>query len=351
MNTPIDLYSDPGHATLRVLLERHPGAVPLLKGAEAEDNREQIPMSAFAWPERKLYPVHSVGQAITSYLYAKHAASHTKTASLGREVPLVPREVLASIEESLDAYGVDLKALEPVAVKVAALTDAECLFPEAGTYPVRNAHEVKVAEQALLGQVGKLRPETRVRVFSKLASAADQHGVELQAESNRWAGRTYTDRTALAATLEGRAMLCKTAEQEEPREQFLKLAATVRREPLREPLLRAKLAGAISKLDQRAGITRSYDRDIPDPMATVFNTSTKQAAGDIDLNGRMVSRQMLAALPTTFYADALGRDIVPEITSGGQVDLDKLGQVLATLPADMKTSFGRNLQAAGIRLY
>lgn len=342
----LDLYADPGHALLGHLFDRHPDALPLVKGAEFEDRREQIPHSAYAWPERQLFPVHSPEHAVVSYLYAKHGAAQTKVAAAGRTIPLVPKEVLAAIEEALDAYGVPLAKLAPVEEKVAALRDEDCLFSDTKAYPVRNPAEIKTAEARLLEQIRKLRPETRAEVFGKLASAASAHGVELRPESYRWAGEAATDPHALASSLEVRAML---ATDPEVKAEYGKLAAAVLsdRKGLRDRATRVKIASAINDLDQRGGLTRHYDRKIPDPVASVFNAE-KIASGALDLGGSFVEPQHLERLPQSFYSDALGSDVLREIAPGGRLDAQKVAEVVCTLPADMKADFARQLRAAGV---
>jgi len=341
-----DLYNDPGHALLSYLFDRHPGAPELVKGAEFEDRRDQIPQTAFAWPERELFPVHTPAHAVVSYLYAKHGAAQTKVAAAGRVVPLVPTPVVAAIEEALDAYGVDRAKLAAVEEKVADLREEDCLFSETKAYPVRNAGEIKTAEARLLEQVRKLRPETRAEAFSKLAAAADVHGVELRPESYRWAGRAATDPHALASTLEVRAMLTS---DEEAKAGYSKLAAAVLedRRGLRDHAMRVKIAAAINDLDARAGLSRHYDRKIPDPVASVFNAE-KVAEDAIDLGGTFVRPTHLERLPTTFYSDALGFDVLREIAPGGRLDAQKVAEVVNTLPADLKADFARQLRAAGV---
>lgn len=351
MNAPsqhqvFDLYADPGHSLLRHLFDRHPDAAPLVKGAEFEDRREQIPHTAFAWPERQLFPVHSPEHAVVSYLYAKHGAAQTKIAAAGRVIPLVPPAVVASIEEALDAYGVPRDKLAAVEEKVAALRDEDCLFSDTKAYPVRNPTEIKTAEARLLEQIRKLRPETRAEVFGKLASAAAAHGVELRPESYRWAGEAATDPHALASTLEVRAML---SSDPAVKEDFGKLAEAVLsdRKGLRDRTTRIKIASAINDLDRRGGLARHYDRKIPDPVASVFNAE-KIASGALDLGGSFVEPQHLERLPTSFYSDALGSDVLREIAPGGRLDAQKVAEVVCTLPADMKADFARQLRAAGV---
>jgi hypothetical protein len=343
----MDLYNDPGHSTLQMLFHRHPGAYDLVKHASFEDRRDQIPASAFAWPDRSSFPVHTPEHAVVSYLYAKHGAEQTKIASEGRRVPLVPKEVVAEIEEALDAYGIPVDYLAPVEEKVAEFDPDECIFPEERLYPVRDAEEVKVAEERLLEQYRRMRPETRANAFAKLAEAAERHDVSLKPESLKWSGLAVTDRQKLAETLASRATMAKQAEVKEA---FNKMARAVieDRAGLRDQVTRVKLAEAIGDLDAMAGFDKHYDRRVPDPVAAVFNSTVKLAANMLDLGGQLVDTAKLASLPTSFFSDALGPDVVSEIASGGRVDAQKVAEVINTLPADMKQDLARHLKAAGV---
>ncbi len=332
----IDFYNDPGHSTLRHLLQRAPVASEMLKTAELEDFNTDLPSSAFAWESRRLYPVHSPEHAAVSYLYAKHASAQ------------VPREVLGFIKEALDVYGIDEESLNVHQVKEAAYSRNECLFPDQQSYPVRTAGEVKTAERRLHEQMSHLHPETRAEVFGRLAKAASVHGVKLRIESMKLAGLTYTDRARLADDLRARAVATKLGGV---KAKYAALAESVLKDRagLRDPETRMKLAEAIGTLDEEAGLVGLYDRSLSDPIATVYNSTKIASADDIDLGGgRMVAPSALAALPPSFFSDLFGADIVREIAPSGQVQPEMVKQVVDTFPADMKQQLAQALSNAGV---
>jgi hypothetical protein len=107
-------------------------------------------------------------------------------------------------------------------------------------------------------------------------------------------------------------------------------------EELRDHAVQVKLASAIEELDVLAGLDRQWGRRLPDPHASVFNT-TKSAGPGVTLAGRFIPMERMAAYPTSFYSDALGPDFVREATDrSGQLDMEKLSAVLSTLPVDMQ---------------
>jgi hypothetical protein len=148
------------------------------------------------------------------------------------------------------------------------------------------------------------------------------------------AGMVVTDTRELADWLEARS----EAAPVEYKEAFQKLANTARRLPpeLRDRREQVKLAEAIQELDSLAGLDRHHGKRLPDPMATVFNTSKVAGAG-VNLAGRFVPLERLAQYDSNFYSDALGPDFAREASDGlGQIDPHKLAMVLGTLPMDMQ---------------
>jgi len=319
-----DQFHDPGYGRLKNLLDAHPGAAELLKEASIEDTEPELPAGAYAWPERRLFPLHSREHATLSHLYAKTAEAE------------IPPHVRAKLDDAMEAYEIPASAFGRATAKVAS--DNECLFP-GGRYPVRNAAEVKTAEARLLPQVHKLDGVARLDVFSKLAAAAEVHGVKLAAESLRLACKTASNPERLATHLEARAVASTDTALAE---KFAALAKAVRKSPsdLREEGTRRKVASFIIELDRKAGFVAKYDRELEDPSRTVSNT-VKLAEASCDIGGRSYSQADLARIPMDLYKHALGDDIGPAIGKGGVVDPKLAAEVLSTLPADMKKTFTR----------
>jgi len=57
----------------------------------------------------------------------------------------------------------------------------------------------------------------------------------------------------------------------------------------------------------------------------------------VDLGGRSVALSKLAQMPASFWGDLVGDDMAREFTDkAGAVDSTKLGELLRTLPLDLK---------------
>lgn len=329
-----DIYHDAAHARLQHLVQMHPGVEPLLKEAEFEDDPSGLPTTAFAMGVQRRLPIHTREHAVVSHLYASAD-------------PGVPEHAREKIAEALEAYGVSKEALQPVEVKVAE-SDDDYVFPENKTYPVRNAAEVKTAEQRLLDQADRLPLPPRVAAFHKLAQAAERHGVTLQPAAQAWGMAALANPGAVLDGLAARAHLAKTAEAKGA---YGEAAAALRQQPLalRSFDARVKLASLLMKLDKAAGLDPLYGRKLPDPLHTVFNTPMKVGAQMIDIGGAAYDLMDLLALPTSFFAQTLGPEVVGEIAPGGQLDPSKLAAVLPTLPADLMRVLGESLRSAGVK--
>jgi len=330
----IDLYHDTAHATLGRLIQSHPGSTEMLKTAEFEDDPSAIPDGAFAWGAERMFPVHTPEHAIVSALYV-------------REQPQVPSHVRAKIAEALEAYGVPEEVMRPHEVKVAA-DPQDFLFPETGTYPVRSPEEVKTAEQRMMEEAWKLPLEERVKVFNKLASAAERHGVTLKPVAQGWGLAAYSAPEKVLEAVIGRTQIVKSAEDRVPYET---ISEVIRKDPfsLRDYNARVKLASTLMTLDKKAGIEGTWNRKVPDPILSVFNRPAKVGARMVVLGSESYAIEQLAGLPASFWADAVGPEMVSEIAPGGQVNPDTLSDILPTLPAPMLQSVVRSLHAAGIK--
>jgi len=329
----VDVYHDPGHARLRDLLETHPKAYEYVKTADLSASSGEIPDVAFAWEAERRFPVRNAKEAALSWLYAK-------------DEPSIPVEVKNAIKEAVEVYRVPQGIFEQPTVKQASAED--CLFPETLTYPVRNATEVKYAEARLLTQVKNMTPVTMARVFGKVYEKCAEYGVKPDPRTVQYCGKTVTDTRALVENLRARAAATKTASISDA---FEKLATGVTRDPkaLKSRAVQLKMADAIRELDEKANLVEYYHRHLQDPLSSVFNTQKVAADGGVDMGDINVSASQLEALPSTFFSDALGADILPEISDeDGNINGQQALTVIQTLPADMKRNFRTALKSAGM---
>lgn len=333
MNNVVDQYSDPAFGNLIRQVSRMPGLESFVKEASIEPgDTDTLPDTAFAWPDQRKYPIHTAQQAALSYAYSKLAAT-------------LPDEVQTNIKAALEVYGVPMDVFTETQVKAAALSDDDYLLPDLKLFPVTQAGEVKYAEQRVLAQITKLDLPHRAMACANLVKKADHFKVELHPAVLKLAGFVVSSTKHLQDWLEARTEALPM-NQHLYKAAYAKLASELQGRPPeskdRAGLL--KLAGTIAELDERSGLVKHYDRKLPDPLQTVFNTD-KLAAETVDLDGTMVPLHKLAALPATFWEDLGGRELSDEICPGGKMDESKLAMVVDTLPLDLKVILKSQIRA------
>lgn len=318
----IDQSRDPSLALLVNLVSDRPKVASLIAETDVEpEELEKLPDSAFAWPEKRAFPVHTREHAIMSRVYREN-------------LPAVPSHVDATLKEACDIYGIadDVFAREK---KASVDNPEDYLLPDLKRLPIRSAEHVKIAEEKLLNGFTKLSVAHRAMACKRLVDKAAQYNVGLHPLMHKLAGFTVASTKVLTDWLEARKEAAQAAEHKLA---FQKLANETRKMPaeLRDRDQLVKMAEVIDELDKMAGLSKYYDKKLPDPILTVFNTD-KIAGNGVDLNGHFVPLTRLASYPASFYADALGDDLVREASDGrGGVDPYKLATIIETLPRDMK---------------
>lgn len=322
MSTIVDQFNDPAYGTLYRQTQVMPGLGEFVKESSISiDAREAeaLPKTAFAWPQERRFPIHTADHAALSYAYAKTAGS-------------LPLPVKEALENAIDLYEIDRSIYEiPREKEASEKTDSsDFLLPDHRLFPARNAGELKIAQERLLGQLSRLDLESRATACGNLVKKAQEHGVGLHPEVLKLAGMVTSTTRSLRDWLEARASvadnpLYKTA--------YRKLSDGLREAPPeskdRAGLL--KLASTIGKLDREAGLERYYDRKLPDPLRTVFNTE-KRASTAVDLDGTLVPLEALEALPPDFWASLVGDEMAQEL----EADPSALQAIVETLPLDLK---------------
>lgn len=318
----MDQFSDPVMAHLVRRVAGRPKLAAAIQDIDVDTaERDTLPDHAFAWPEKRAFPVHTREHAMLSRAYRE-------------DLPDVPPHVDRALKEACDVYGVDegLYAREKVAAAPAPADDF--LLPDIRRLRVTEAGHVKEAAERLRVEGRRLSIPHRALASVRLVEKAAFFGVGVRPEIHKMAGMVVTERQALIDWLEARREAAPTPYKAS----YDKLAAEARRLPaeLRDRAQQVKLAEAIQEIDELSGLDRHYDRRLPDPLMTVFNTE-KVAGPGVTLAGRFVPMDRVASYPSTFYSDVLGPDIVREAADGtGGMDPVRLAAVLETLPVDMQ---------------
>jgi len=326
--TVVDQHRDPAFASLIPLLDRFPREVEeAIKHANVQiEERDALPDTAYAWQEKRAFAIHTRENAIMSRVYRS-------------ALPAVPVEVDLALKEACEAYGIPEEWFQRQ--KVAAADDSDdYLLPEKKALRVKCAEDVRVAEQKLIDGFTRLSIPSRAQACGRLVEKAAKFNVKLGPQTLKLAGFTVSSTDTMRRWLDARV---EAAKDPIVKQAFQQMADGLRAQPpeIRDRGALVKMASAIHELDKRGGLEQHYDKRLPDPLQTVFNTE-KVAEPGVNLGGRYVTASQLAMRPSSFYGDVLGDDLVREASDGhGGVDPYRLATILETLPMDMKSALGR----------
>ena len=319
----IDQYNgDPVYAHLHVLTRDFPLAREMLKTAAFEITKmaaENLPSTAFAWEDERRFPIHTREDCIASIFYRSKVGS------------FVPPHVDAKLETARTIYQIEESVFSPM--KSASAAEPAYALPESKRLPLDSAAQIKVAEHVLHRDYDLISLEKRAEAFSRLYDAAKTHNVTLRPFSLKMAGATVSNPALIRDWLEARA---DATTEPTHKLAFEKLASATHKMPNvivnRRDLV--KLAVTISELDKTAGLTKFYDRKLPDPLQTVFNTE-KVAEAMCDVAGLQVPCSALMQLPEEVWHQVDASDVADIAKSG---DPDTFKNVFDTLPLDVKSS-------------
>ena len=318
----VDQYTDPVMAHLVRRVADRPKLAAAIQDVDVDPNeRETLPYSAFAWSEKRAFPIHSREHTILSRTYREGLSN-------------VPSHVDRALKEASEVYQIDDALFARPKVAAAPPSSDEYLLPDIRRLRVKEAADVKHAEERLRTEGHKLSVPHRALASRRLVEKAAFFGVGVRSEIHKMAGMVVTSRQPLVDWLEAR----REAAPIEHKDGFQKLANMAKGLPaeLRDRNQQVKLAEAIGEMDELSGLDRHYGKRLPDPLMTVFNTE-KVAGTGVTLAGRFVPMDRVAAYPSSFYSDVLGPDIVREASdAAGGMDHHRLAAVLETLPTDMQ---------------
>lgn len=333
--TPIqDAYhGDPTLIVLASALVDRPALRVKLAGASFT-GADALPDTAFAWQEKRRFPVHSEVDTLASLVYRAKLAS-------------VPEHVDVALARAARAWGIDPEILRSSAgsAKVAeapAAPAVEYAVPSQGRLPLGSAAQVKIAEEVLLRDgLAALPYAELVAGAQKIASCAEAFDIYPDASLRRLAGDGACHVPTLREHLNGRAAYVKTAAA---RDAYDTLARSVAKYEdggsgmAYDRGVLEKVAKAIHRLDVAHGIDAEYGPRVLDPMRAVFNSTFRNkeasAAGTLTLGGQAVPLSALYKLSEADWRD-LGLDDLGPVCAGR--DARNLEAQLRVLPRGLQS--------------
>lgn len=333
-----DQYNgDPAFAELHVLTRERPLAREIIKTGEFTAQKlavENLPSTVFAWEDERRFPVHTKADTVASILYRSKLGSS------------VPKHVDEKLTQACEIYGIEDHVFSGTKTAAAEFRPEPIYaLQTAKRLPLDSSAQVKQAEEVLNRDYTKLNLETRADAYSRLTKQASVHGVELGIFTKKMAGLTASSTALLRTWLGARAAASQKTGAAKYAAAYDKLSDELAKAPayLTDRTELVKLAGAIDTLDRGAGLDKHYDRKLPDPMQTVFNTelSLKTASCMVDLAGTQVPCETLMQLPPEVWHQ-VDMPEMAEIAQSG--DPNQFKQVFDTIPMDVKMVLAQQLR-------
>ncbi len=346
----LDIYNDKSLGGLVNIFRDNPETQQELMPTELDYGEQQeLPMSAFAWPEMRAYPMHNNNMAYLSSLYRnsyppeyedievpEYVDENLEKAAYLYDFKVPKRKTRQQIKEAKERRDTRSEnASNPFFTKVA---EEDYLLPAHKSMPVRTKDEGLFIQNLLIKNAHTMGysdlSEASYKLVHKMASY-DTEPKEINPVIYKYAGLTLVDKDLLEASILRRLDFADA----DSKPHYVKLAIISRDMDYNRANL-IKVASTLETLDKKANMRRLYDRHIMNPIESVFNTTkiyglrNKQASeGEFtpDMAERVTSEQIKNILGEDVYAESAGAE--------GRLDKDKLIEVINSLPKDMVTDF------------
>jgi len=314
-----DQFTDNQFTGLAVLAREYRSELNFAKTANLDSAEvEKLKDRAFAWPERRMFPIHTPEHTMLSYLYTK----------LSEEIP---SEVIEHIKIAADIYGITLP--QATITKIAS-DSLYYLLPRQAMYPVSSAEDCVKFAECLPHVIPQLPITDRTVLCERFLKVAEIYSANVPDVVKQLAGEVVTSTRLLKEALEVRANTASKTTKFE----YEKLANLMDKLPdeVKDYKGQRLLVNKIASLDIQEGLDRFWGKKISDPVLSVFNTTKMGEHPMLDM--------VLGRSPQEL-ADVLGEDILPEITdSSGELDPEKVATVIPTLPLSLKRELIRALR-------
>jgi hypothetical protein len=225
--------------------------------------------------------------------------------------------------------------------------------------PISNAVNVKAAAAHLYSKRAEYPYDwRRIAARKILHKAAELEVTDLDDTTSEYLSKAAgfgSTMPKVAAEHIGKRMLMLPESEKDLKEMTAKLAVAVNgMNGIPKPEEMIKLSRIIDRLDREQGFTKYYDSGVDTPEELFFGLTEKKASALRDghftlTTGTLVPYAALERIPLAKVAQALGDDFVQRITAGNSLDIDleKFGQLAATLPRGDASILEKALDAAG----
>jgi hypothetical protein len=324
---------------------------------------ETLPLHIYADPRARRFPCHTPASTwMSSAFFADKRACYSS-----RDAEKVEERLIKAAK-----YHGIAGELEQIFDKAAKYNsnDKEALADDSFAYvwkrddgvterhlPLRNKHEVKCAAEYILTHRDEFIYTDRQVMAKKVLVKASEFGADIGDTVDyleKQSGIGVCSGAVAAGLLDNRAGLTNNPAD---KEQLKQAAAALRLNPA--PVHNAgnlqKLAAFVDAFDRENGIVQDYGYSVPRPEDILFTITEKTAAQVKESHVPMTSGNIykvadLQSVKLGDIRDWMGSDFADEVSVGGlHVNMDKLAELLPTLPRGDAEHFDRLLSTTGVQ--
>jgi hypothetical protein len=327
---------------------------------------EKLPHHVYADPTKRLYPLHTAAATWMSALFLFDKKANFEPHRLAAYE--------AKLNETARHFGIagDIAQLKVAMARdenndVARLPDTQfALVWEAEGkkerhYPLRNRIEVKTASEWFGKHRDMFAFDDRRQIASKILARADELAAPVADIGLlvKAAGHGTCGTEQAIEMFEKRAGLVNSRYPDLAVE-MQKLANSLRASPLAvaDNATRLKMAATVDQFDRHTHLNRLYDDGgLERPEEILFRVTQKAASEFLQdhistTTGSIYEKAALAKLTLGHIQQWMGREVAEAVSAGGlYVDMEKLADVVTTLPRGDAQMFDKMAESVGIQPY
>lgn len=356
--TKFDAAGDGSYAQLAALVDQLGPLPAYVKAASVADVAEpgELVSGAYADPVSRSFPIHTKAATYVSTLYFLGNVAELK--------PLDVTRIAARLEKAAADHGILNEIADLVQKAAASYQPAPTPEPVPYAlekrsadgverrYPLRNATETKIAAEWFAQYRGHFRFDDRQQIADRILDKAAEYGVEFPEELDyllaKQAGRGICDRPRTVEQLRYRSQLPGVAAP--LREGLAKLAQDLAGSPglVADPVTTRNLARTLDTFDREHRV--HYSGLLTPPEDCLFAGSLKHAEAFMletcpTHTGAIYAKQQLAKLSQEDIRELWGEEAARSVQDTFGVDVDKLAELVSTLPLPDAVAFDRLMAA------
>lgn len=350
-----DQIGDKGGQLLVKMAKLH-GLPDFVRNAcvDASSDVSQIKSASFADPALREFPCHTAAATYISAMYLAEKRAEMESSKYDTISQRIDRFAkFHKIGSHINTF----RHKHAEHQKEAELTDDDYAFvDESGKryLPIRNAQEVKAAADWICSNKRQIAFSDRVKMARAVVRRSKTYGISLDNEYDlhKQAGLGFTTKDGLVNLLESR----RTVARDEYKEAFDGMAKIASETPQvmlqNESML--KIAETVDTFDRKFGFIHKYGELFPAPEDSLFGTTFKQAEEAVKplcqlTTGTIYDRNNFAKIALDEISDLFGSDIAEDVRTGYTLDVNKLAEVMESMPMDDAEVFDRLLESKGVQ--